>query len=180
MLAKECRQYIATQYDDSVPFGEVSSFGCRSENLEAQTFESETFDLVVTMDVFEHLLEPDQAINEIARTLRPNGMHVMTVPIVNVWSPSQRRAGLVDGELKYCAEKQYHGNPMDPAGGALVTVDWGYDIADYLQRHSGMPTTIFNHVDLRHGIAGEFLDVVVSRKMHRSVLAMPRASQTTS
>jgi hypothetical protein len=48
--------------------------------------------------------------------------------------------------------------------GSLVTVDWGYDIADYLAVHSGLPTTIFSLDDLSRGLRAEYLEVVVSRK----------------
>jgi ubiquinone/menaquinone biosynthesis C-methylase UbiE len=46
---------------------------------EAQSFPAESFDIVVTQDVFENLFAPDRAIKEIARTLRPGGAHIMTV-----------------------------------------------------------------------------------------------------
>jgi hypothetical protein len=57
----------------------------------------------------------------------------------------------------------FHGNPMDPDG-ALVTVDWGYDIADYLDRASGLSTTIWSIDDLSRGIRAEYIEVLVSRK----------------
>jgi hypothetical protein len=52
---------------------------------------------------------------------------------------------------------------MDP-GGSLVTVDWGYDMATYLDYHSGLSTTIFYLDDLKQGIRAEYIEIVVSRK----------------
>ena len=95
----------------------------------------------------------------------------MTVPIVNEWQPSDRRAGMVNGEIKYFAEKQYHGNPVN-AEGALVTVDWGYDIAAYLTKHSGMPTSIIMIDDIEQGIRAKYIDVVISRKLEAPSLAV--------
>jgi SAM-dependent methyltransferase len=161
-LAAACPGYLASQYLPSVPFGSVAD-GVRSEDIEAQTFADESFDLVVTQDVFEHLFHPDRAIAEIARTLRPGGAHIMSVPIVNKDKASRRRASLVDGEVVHHAEPEYHDNPVDPKG-ALVTVDWGYDIADFLHRHSGLPTSIFTIDDLSQGIRAEYIEIVVSRK----------------
>jgi len=40
----------------------------------------ESFDLVITLDVFEHVLRPAKAFAEIARTLKPGGAHIYTVP----------------------------------------------------------------------------------------------------
>ncbi len=123
-LERESRDYTASQYIPSMPFGEVHPDGFVNQDLENQTFADESFDLVITQDVFEHIFHPDRAIREIARTLRPGGAHIMTVPIVNKASPATRRASLVDGEVTHYAEPQYHGNPV--GDGALVTVDWGY------------------------------------------------------
>ena len=53
-----------------------------------------TFDLVVTQDVLEHVLDPARAA-EIARTLRPGGAHVFTVPWYH--QPTLRRAHRENG-----------------------------------------------------------------------------------
>ncbi|UGA48937.1 class I SAM-dependent methyltransferase (plasmid) [Bradyrhizobium barranii subsp. apii] len=91
----------------------------------------------MTQDVFEHIFRPDLAIQEIARTLKEGGAFISTVPILLKNRPSKRRAALVDGKIVHHAEPQYHGNPVSKDG-ALVTVDWGYDIVSYLQHHSNV------------------------------------------
>lgn len=163
-LAKEAGKYIATQYDPDVAPGALARDGARSENLEAQTFADDSFDIVVTQDVFEHIFDPAAAIREIMRTLKPGGAHIMSVPIVRKSDPSRRRAGLCDGKIVHYLPPQYHENPLDPGHGALVTVDWGYDIADYLTRHSGFPTTTLLIDDVAHGIQAEYLEIVMTRK----------------
>jgi SAM-dependent methyltransferase len=162
-LERECEEYVATQYLAAVPLGsEVNGF--RNEDLGAQTFADASFDLVITQDVFEHLFHPDKAIAEIARTLRPGGAHIMSVPILNKEKPSRRRAVLEDGKIIHLLEPQYHWSPVDPDG-SLVTFDWGYDIADFLQRHSGMTSSMFVTDDLSQGIRAEYIEIVVSRKI---------------
>ena len=161
-LREQCASYTASQYVPSVPFGSMVD-GARSEDLENQTFPDESFDLVITQDVFEHLFRPDKAIAEIARTLKPGGAHIMSVPIVNKDRPATRRAALQDGKVVHFAEPEYHGNPVDDEG-SLVTIDWGYDIADFLHHHSGMPTSMFVIDDLSQGIRAEYIEIVVSRK----------------
>lgn len=163
-LRRECSCYLASQYDPAIPFGSAHpGDGYQSEDLERQTLPNEAFDIVVTQDVFEHLFHPDRAIQEITRTLRPGGAHIMTVPIVNKLKPSRRRASFVGEQVIHHLEPQYHGNPMS-SDGSLVTVDWGYDIADYLTHHSGLPTMLFHLDDLQQGIRAEYIEVVVSRK----------------
>ena len=43
------------------------------------TFQNESFDLFITQDVFEHVMEPNKAFKEIERVLKPGGAHVFTV-----------------------------------------------------------------------------------------------------
>ncbi len=165
-LARECGTYTATQYDLSTPFGTMSpDGGYRSEDLEAQTFADASFDLVITQDVFEHIFHPDRAAREIARTLRPGGLHIFTVPLVRKAQASGRRATISpDGAITHLLPAEYHQNPID-ASGSLVTVDWGYDIAGHILNWSGMVTTIYSIDDLSRGIRAEFNEVLVSSKL---------------
>ena len=142
-----------------------SSSGWRNEDLENQTFADETFDLVISQDVMEHIFNPEKAFSEIARTLKPGGAHIFTVPIVNKQKPSRVRATLeVNGEINYLEEAQYHGNPVNPKG-SLVTRDWGYDICNFILKHSGLYTTIAYIDDISLGIRAEYIEVLISRKI---------------
>lgn len=163
--ARDCAAYVVSQYDASLPFGSRNQArGYQSEDLEAQTFSDASFDIVITQDVFEHLFEPARAIAEIARTLRPGGAHICTVPIVRKGERSRRRARrLADGTVENMLEPVYHGNPMDP-NGSLVVMDWGYDITEFIDAHSGMKTTMYYIDNLDRGIRAEFIEVLVSRK----------------
>src|SRR5438093_11100591 len=49
-------------------------------DLTALPYRSESFDTVVIFDVLEHLIEPDRAVREIARVLRPGGLFHALVP----------------------------------------------------------------------------------------------------
>lgn len=164
-LAKQCPAYLASQYDTSVTFGEPHpKKNYRSEDLENQTFDDESFDLVITQDVLEHLFHPDQAFAEIARTLKPGGAHIFTTPLVNRLQPSQRAASIDEnGEIEYFCEPEYHGNPID-RNGSLVTMRWGYDICDYIARACGLHTTIIYIDDLSQGIRAEFIEVLLTYK----------------
>lgn len=166
-LRAECPDYIASQYDPKLGFGNTHPSGAyRSEDLERQSFADNSFDIVITQDVFEHLFAPDRAIREIARTLRPGGAHIMTVPLANRGKPSMRRARLTPAGIDHLVPPSYHGNPMS-AEGSLVTVDWGYDILDYLSAHSGLSTMLFSIDDLSRGIRASHIDVIVCRKAAR-------------
>lgn len=168
-LTSECKNYTASQYDIRVPFGSVVDAPrhlarrYNSENLEDQTFADNSFDLVLTQDVFEHIFRPDLAIKEIARTLKIGGATLMTAPIVMRQHASRRRAFIENGQVKHLLEPQYHGNPL-PGEGALVTVDWGYDIVAYLQKHSQLSFLMIKIDDVDKGIRGELNEVIIGFK----------------
>lgn len=168
-LAAEAAGYVSSHYGPDVPLGTAHpQWGWRCEDLENQTFPDKSFDIVVTQDVFEHLFAPDRAIAEVARTLKPGGFHICTVPIVNKASPSMRRARRDrQGKVEHLMEPVYHANPIDVQG-SLVTVDWGYDIADYLDEASGLSTTIWALDDMSRGIRAEYIEVLISRKEPQS------------
>jgi SAM-dependent methyltransferase len=157
--------YLATQFFPGLTLGVNHQSGWRNENLENQTFPDGSFDLVVTQDVFEHIFDPAKAFAEIARTLKPGGAHIFTVPIVNKQNPSKLRAFMrEDGEIEHVEEPQYHGNPVDPKG-SLVTMDWGYDISEYILKTAQLYTTIVYIDDISSGIRAEYIEVLVSRKV---------------
>ena len=156
--------YVATQYDPRTAPGERSPNGWISQDLESQTFADETFDLVVTQDVFEHVFDIDSALREIARTLRPGGAHVLTTPLVNKAKPTEARAERrADGSVHHLAPPEYHGNPVDPSG-SLVTWHFGFDLAARIFEVAKMPTVIFSMDRLDLGIRAEYIEVLVSWK----------------
>jgi SAM-dependent methyltransferase len=160
-FCRECREYLPTYFWPAVTPGSLIN-GYRCENLEALTFPDASFDLVITQDVMEHVLNPDKAFSEIACTLKPGGAHVFTVP----WyapKPTYIRAAAIGEGIEYYAKKDYHGNPIDE-GGALVVTEWGTDLPKFIFKNSGLITTVFNTQDLNMGLVGEFLEVFVSRK----------------
>jgi SAM-dependent methyltransferase len=131
--------------------------------LEKQTFPDACFDLVVTGDVFEHVLDPAPAFSEIARTLRPGGAHVFTVPWY-WWKQTLVRARRNDdGTTMYLEAPEYHGNPIDE-GGSLVVTEWGPDLCDFIFRASGLTTSAILIRDMKLGLAGEFCEVFISAK----------------
>lgn len=162
-LASECSGYVPTQFFPGIQPGEVKD-GFRNENLEKMTFPDNSFDLTITQDVMEHVLNPDRAFAEIARTLKPGGAHVFTVPLY-ARPETKVRAVATETGIGYLDSKEFHGNPVDAAG-SLVVREWGLDLTDYIYRSSGMSTATYRTVDRKYGIDGEFLEVFVSRKQH--------------
>jgi len=173
-LARECSGCVQTHWYPDVPAGSVKD-GYRSENLEQQTFPDASFDMVITQDVFEHVLDPARGFAEVARTLKPGGAHVFTVPWY-YWKPTFVRAvRLPDGTVRHLAKPDFHGNPID-AKGSLVVTEWGVDLADFVYRCSGLTTTAVHLNDRRQGIEGQFIEIFISRKPDQETGPSPSMS----
>lgn len=160
-LRRECQHYVGSYYYVDVPRGQFRGLN-RSEDLERQTFFDGSFDLVITQDVMEHVLDPAAAFREIARTLKPGGAHVFTVPWY-YWQDTKVRAVRAGDEIKCLYEPEYHGNPIDESG-ALVVTEWGWDLTDFIYRSSGMITTVVRLRDLWQAIEAEFMEIFISYK----------------
>jgi SAM-dependent methyltransferase len=127
------------------------------------TFDDARFDLVITQDVFEHVMDPAKAFAEIARILKPGGAHIFTVPLYRGQKTVVRATATPKG-TEYLREPVYHANPVDEKG-SLVVTDWGDDLLSFIEANSGMKTEIHDPRGPRLGLEAEFLEVFVSRKM---------------
>jgi SAM-dependent methyltransferase len=162
-LKRNCRNYTDSQYFPDIQPGTFYK-GFRCENLDRLTFADNTFDLFVTSDVFEHIMHPEKAFAEIARVLKPGGLHIFTMPWYPELKVSRRRAKEdANGKIVHLEEPVYHGNPVSEEG-SLVTMDWGLDFCDKIFEFSRMTTTIYVEKDRSFGLDAKFLEVFVSRK----------------
>src|SRR5688572_8642909 len=105
-LQREGKNYFPSQYYSDVRPGACKK-GVRCENLEKMTFADGSFDLVITQDVFEHVLNPAPAFREIARVLKPGGAHVFTVPLYKGRKTVIRALG-EGNRIQYLHEPMYH------------------------------------------------------------------------
>jgi hypothetical protein len=160
-IKRECAGYTFSFFDPSVPLGTVKD-GVRCENLERMTFHAGSFDLVITQDVFEHVLNPAPAFAEIARILKSGGAHIFTVPYYS-WKATTIRAVASKEGIVLLHPPEYHHNPIDEHG-SLVVTEWGKELVDVIRAESGLHTSIHSLPNTYLGIEGEFLEVFVSTK----------------
>lgn len=122
-LLRSVSGFVCFEYFDGVKPG-TDKNGILCNDLEALTFRDNSFDLVITQDVLEHVVHPNRALAEIFRVLKRGGYHMFTVPL-HEGRPTLSRAGL---------PKVYHGDPLRKEG-ALVSVDWGDDICSLVDSY---------------------------------------------
>ncbi|HEX2015852.1 MAG TPA: class I SAM-dependent methyltransferase [Solirubrobacteraceae bacterium] len=86
-LAERARRYVG------VDVSEAAVARARGQGLDARLiapdeglpFGDGEFDLVVALEVLEHLFDPAAAVSELLRVLRPGGRLLVTVPNVAYW-----------------------------------------------------------------------------------------------
>ena len=161
-IARDCPKYVATHCFPGIKRGAVHE-GFRCEDLEAMTFPDQSFDLVITQDVFEHVFDYRRGFREVMRTVRSGGAHVFTTPKYKGLTRSQDRAARKNGQVVHLFEPEYHGNPIDN-NGSLVTVHYGDDICDIVWNETRCPTTTYLIREDKTGTIAEFMEVFVTRK----------------
>ena len=155
---------------------EARSHGLDARLIEDATslpFEDNSFDVVVCTEVLEHLFEPQAAVTEMLRVLRPGGHLIATVPNVAYW---RRRVDLVMGV-------------WDPAGDYLgIEEPWRDPHIRFFSTQSLrhlMRSCGFRNVRVT-GHRGTFLSDIPSKRLKRRLRAsslkdrIPEAKQLLS
>lgn len=163
-LAREARHLVQTQFYPDLPRGSTER-EFRNEDLQKLTFEDRAFDLFISLDVLEHIPDPEACINEIWRTLKPGGAMISTWPVRNnqVDAVERRVVFNHDGTLTHLKPEEWHGNPVSDKG-ALVTVDYGYDIHKKIAEWKPFDVRVYRFADATHGILGEYTEVFLARR----------------
>ena len=122
-----------SQFEMKVPQGKVFGKGVTNQNLECLTYENESFDIVITSDVMEHVRLDDRAHKEIYRVLKTGGIYIFTVPHNRSWEKTVVRVQVTDPDdsLKdvYLLDPEYHEDTNNNEGtGALSYRTYGLDL----------------------------------------------------
>lgn len=86
MIAPFCQQLMACDINENdVAFArelnaDIPNIQYQVENALQLSFADNTFDLITSVDVIEHVGQPEQMMREVARVLKPNGLAMITFP----------------------------------------------------------------------------------------------------
>ena len=145
--------YVCSEYfGDGHRGGEIVN-GVRHEDLQRLSFADDSMDLVLSSDVLEHMPDPYAAHREIYRVLKPGGRHIFTVPFYPLAEKDDVRAVWENGEIRYLAEKLYHGDPVRPGEGVLVWTIFGTEMMRKLE-DLGFVARAWNLYEPSSGIVG--------------------------
>jgi SAM-dependent methyltransferase len=125
-LQRRCRSLQRSEYFDDVPPG-GSRGGVRCEDVQRLGFADASFDLVTHTEVFEHVPDDRRGFAELYRVLRPGGLMVFTVPLIER-PATVERARLCEGRVQHLLEPAYHTDLLRGEGRVLCFRDYGLDI----------------------------------------------------
>lgn len=122
-----------------LPSLRYSEFGSKSatvpsEDMLCLSYADSIFDLVITSETLEHVPDVDVALREIHRVLKPDGLHIFTVPIVWDRPETRQRARLENGKLTCILPPSYHGAPQDNRTDFVVFSEFGADFVERCRR----------------------------------------------
>lgn len=111
---------------DALPGAERD--GTRHEDLHALTFQRDSFEMVICLDVLEHVEDPMTCLSELHRVLKTGALGVVTFPFFDRLPRTRVRAKYVDGVLSNVEAPVFH---SDWHGGQnLVFHDFGWDFVE--------------------------------------------------
>ncbi len=113
-----CSEYVDDRLESGARSGEVMH-----QDLMNTSFPDQSFDLVITSDVLEHVSDPWVAFREIHRLLKPEGRHVFTIPFYQDRASTEIRARRNErSEIEHVKEPFYHNDPLRPEGTLVYTI----------------------------------------------------------
>lgn len=89
------------------------------------SYEDDLLDLVISMDVLEHVPDYAKAIAEFHRVLKPGGCLIATFPFLDK-PETLVRAKWSNQKVEHVVEPEYHGDPL--GSGILCWYHFGWDI----------------------------------------------------
>lgn len=113
--------------------------GVLNQDIQELTFADESFDLITSNQVMEHVPDDIQGYRECLRTLKPGGRLVFTVPLYDTPHTIQMTEVTAEG-LHFLQEPEYHDSRLGGPRSALAfwRHSW-HDICDRLKT-AGFPT----------------------------------------
>lgn len=160
-----CRRYRAltlSEYFDDIRPGDWKG-GVQCQDVQRLTYPDDSFDLVTSTEVFEHIPDDATAFREVHRVLGPGGHLVFTVPLFDQEQTVERARR--DGDrVVHLLAPEYHHDRLRGRGRVLAFRHYGRDICRRLGA-AGFDAEIRVVDAPRHAVFA--IKVVVGRKASR-------------
>jgi len=125
-LKRSCGEFSCSEFIPGRQSGEWVD-GVRNEDAQQLSFADESFDIVTSNQVFEHVPDDLAAYRECQRTLKPGGVLIFTVPLYNT-AATEQVAVVRDGAIHWLSTPEFHGSRA--TGPNSVPVFWRFSMND--------------------------------------------------
>jgi SAM-dependent methyltransferase len=117
---------------------------------------SDSIDIIVSNDVYEHVPDIRKALEEAYRVLKKSGKLMFSVPFHAAQDSTSQRALLEKGEITHLLPERYHGNPVSSKG-SLVFYDFGWDLLELFRSIGFRDVYMLSYYSMLYGYIGEGL-----------------------
>jgi SAM-dependent methyltransferase len=151
-LLKAFPEVYFSEYMEGRPLGAIVD-GLRNEDATRLTYADESFDIVTSNQVFEHVHDDIRAYSECYRVIRAGGALIFTVPLYDT-PATVRVAQLSGGTIKWIGTPEYHDSRL--GGPHSAPVFWRHSIHDIASRVKDagfskvnlVPISVLKHTDI--------------------------------
>lgn len=125
---QEMDNYVGTEYipggveSGKIIWGGIGGSDILCMDLQNIPFEDKSFDVVISEEVMEHVEDYNKALDEVYRVLKPGGIYIFTIPLME-GRKTQSRIG---------KKKYFHGFGLQLY---YVYTDFGDDMIEILDAH---------------------------------------------
>ena len=139
------RHFIKVQASEFFPGSDLGQLkdGILNQDVQNLTFPNNSFDIITSNQVFEHVPDDIKGFSECHRVLRTSGAFIFTVPLYDT-PETIRKAVLMDNKIIFHGEPEYHDSRLD--GAKSSPVFHRHSINDICAR---VKSTGFSIVELR-------------------------------
>ena len=163
-LSERCANVRGSEYlGNTVALGATSPTGIRNESITNLTFAPASFDLIVSLEVFEHVPDFERGLRECLRVLRPDGVLLFSVPFRPDLPTNELRAVVsAEGDVQHLLPAEYHGDPLQTAG-CLAFHSFGWQLLDQVRAAGFSDVAGYTYWSREYGYLGSSLTLFVAR-----------------
>mgnify|MGYP003706083787 CR=1 FL=1 len=127
-LHHKLRDYLSIKFSDYYINPNDVQQNIPHQDLTNLTYADNSFDLIISEHIMEHVHDPKKAFNEIFRVLKKNGMYIFSIPFENKAKSLTR----IDKNYTEFMPRKYHLDPLRNEG-SLVFND--FSKKDFLEKY---------------------------------------------
>ncbi|CAN1527505.1 AdoMet_MTases domain containing protein [Burkholderiaceae bacterium] len=173
-LKNKYKNLIGSEYlGEATPLGLTSKNGIRNEDATCLTFASNSLDLILSFDVFEHVPDYKLAFAECFRVLKDGGHIFFSVPFALLSEDNIIRATVDNANIvTHILPPIFHGDPMNSQEGVLCFQEFGWALLDDLLEIGFTDAYALIYWSSDFGYFGSQIQFIASKNLSKKILSL--------